>query len=123
MKRRAIAKTKQGKGFKAWEWIPGVTIYNHKFGKLVRRKLKSGDFTVYPNPVSKNSKVTIKVNPNHLPQRLIKIEIPTTDIEKNFYDVKESILNFTSPNTVGSYDIIVYDNNNTIIDTIELRVN
>jgi len=122
LKRRAIKQMESGNGVTAYSWEPIKTIGNHKFGKLLRRKLKSGDFTIYPNPVTKNSKVTIKVNPNHLPQRLIKIKIPKINFSDQWFNVKQGILNFTSPNNVGSYDIIVYDNNNNAIDTIKLIV-
>tara|TARA_R110000787_G_scaffold233107_1_gene340120 strand:+ start:2455 stop:3216 length:762 start_codon:yes stop_codon:yes gene_type:complete len=122
LKTRAIKQMKPGAGVTAYSWEPIKTIGNHKFGKLIRRKLKSGDFTIYPNPVTKNSKVTIKVNPDHLPQRLIKIKIPKINFSDEWFDVKQGILNFTSPNDSGSYDIIVYDNNNNTIDTIKLIV-
>ena len=122
LKKRAIKQMESGAGVTAYSWEPIKKIWNHKFGKLIRRKLKSGDFTIYPNPVTKNSKVTIKVNPDHLPQRLIKIKIPKINFSDEWFDVKQGILNFTSPNDAGSYDIIVYDNNNNTIDTIKLIV-
>ena len=57
-----------------------------------------------------------------MPQRLIKIKIPKINFSDEWFDVKQGILNFTSPNDSGSYDIIVYDNNNNTIDTIKLIV-
>ncbi len=122
LKQRAIKQMESGAGVTAYSWEPITTIGNHKFGKLIRRKLKSGDFTIYPNPVATNSKVTIKVNDDHLPQRLINIKIPKINFSDQWFNVKQGILNFTSPKEVGSYDIIIYDNNNNKIDTIKLLV-
>lgn len=122
LKKRAEAEMKKGGGFKSWEWIPKVKIHNHEFGKLVRRKLKKGDFTIYPNPVDVGKTVTINVNPDHLPQRLIKIKIPTADYNDQWYNVKLGKLNFKAPSKSGLHSIQILDNNNKLIDTIKLKI-
>jgi hypothetical protein len=122
LKRRAEAEMEKGGGFKAWEWIPKGKIHNHKFGKLIRRKLKKGDFTIYPNPVKARETVTIKVNPDHLPQRLIKIKIPEADYDNEWYNEKLGKLNFNAPSKSGLYSIKIFDNNNKLIDIIKLKI-
>ncbi len=83
------------------EYIKGGGI------KQKDKSLSDKDFTIYPNPVSPNSEVTIKVKENKLPIETVEMKIYTTAgkfIKKhNWVKISKGILQFNAPDSEGIY--------------------
>jgi len=90
-------------------------IKNKKLTPASTSKLQASDFTLYPNPVSPNTQLTIKVNPDKLPIDELNITIYnsagkkiTNSMGKDesthaWNNIKKGILLFQSPEDTGVY--------------------
>lgn len=70
-------------------------------------KLQASDFTIYPNPVSPNTQLTIKVNPDKLPIPVLNITVLNSagaeETTHAWNDISKGILLFQSPEITGVY--------------------
>jgi len=82
-------------------------IKNKKLTPASTSKLQASDFTIYPNPVSPDTELTIKVNADKLPIGVLNITIHNStgkEIATHAWnDISKGILQFQSPKTTGVY--------------------
>ena len=80
---------------------------NDATGTSSTDKLQASDFTIYPNPVSRDTELTIKVNTDKLPIAVLNITVLNsagTKITTHAWNnISKGILQFQSPKNTGVY--------------------